>query len=377
MNRYLSLYISMLYDNYPQLFLPFDISKYEAISNILKSYEYINKIMKRKYPKGHTFMKNPLDGCNTMFAYLMYVVPIFLNEEKIMEDFLRRKLVCKNKEGYFDIKAFNEAFSELEIFIYLFIGIFCSASSDLYKSFISLRYESNGQDNKKFEYSFCFRDYDINVEVKALTCAPEIRDKVNLFEMKHGDKFYKYYFPNHKVDIPLDYISDGIELSSNYRQLCNNIAKIKKKCSNKERNINLGFIMINYGTSREEYISYLLNPQFGYIHHAELEHIDAIILFSMCTATDLLMNKILQDSHILTYANPNKNIFSLLHELRLDNYITDSKYECYINDEFGLYKGIKYHDMVTIQPAYEDEEFDFSDLDRIKQYDNIMKNFVE
>lgn len=44
----------------------------------------------------------------------------------------------------------------MEIFLYLFFGIFIK--SDLHKKFVKLEYEPDGNAQKKFEYSFVFSD---------------------------------------------------------------------------------------------------------------------------------------------------------------------------------------------------------------------------
>ncbi|MCI8408949.1 MAG: hypothetical protein HFJ09_06715, partial [Lachnospiraceae bacterium] len=306
-------------NKYPELLYCFQLDKKNTIEKIYNEYLGMLSVFSKKYPQGHVLCKDTIimDAVGFTLAYCMYVVPHFLHNKYMMKDLLEKKLVCKKKSGEFDLKLYNEAYSEMEIFLYLFFGIFIK--SDLHKNFVRLEYEPDGNANKKFEYSFVFSDFKINIEVKALECAPELTDNIDLFKIKHGELFYKYYFPgNEENNIPKDILKQGTELKSNYRQLNKNIKRIKRKCQGKVSEINLGFIMINYGTSREEFISYLMHPQYGYMRKNKLDNVDAIILFSMCTITDLYMDNILDYEHIIVLVNQDKNNKKLFQKLRLN-----------------------------------------------------------
>ncbi len=58
-----------------------------------------------------------------------------------------------------------------------------------------------------------------------------------------------------------------------------NVKKINEKCTEDAKTIHLGFLMINYGTSREEFISYLMHPEHGYLIRNPLDKMDALVLF--------------------------------------------------------------------------------------------------
>lgn len=339
----------------PQLLRPFELDLHKATEEILKKYELMYAIIREKYPCNHPFRSEGFlfDAMSFSLAYCMFVVPTYLNNTTMIEDFLRKKLVCK-KDGKFNRKVFNESYSEFEIFFYIFVGIFCN--SERYKNFLKLEYEPDGNQNKRFEYAFIFSDYKINVEVKALECAPEEIDSISLARMKNGTRFYKNYF--HAYDenevIPPEVLQKAKKLKSNYRQVSKNIKKIKEKCVEEDGFINLGFLMINYGTSREEYISYLLNRGQGYLRKNPLDKLDALILFSMCIDTDLMMEKILEEEHIFVFPNLKKNNDALLSDLRLNNYVSeqeDNPYVSLFDDMYGEYIGINSGGIVTIQRA--------------------------
>ncbi len=91
-----------------------------------------------------------------------------------------------------------------------------------------------------------------------MECAPELSDKYDIIGMQNGTKFYKNYFFSQSDDIVTYEIRNkSIRLKSNIRQVGKNIKKINEKCKDTANEVNLGFLMINYGTSREEFISYL------------------------------------------------------------------------------------------------------------------------
>ena len=96
--------------------------------------------------------------------------------------------------------------------------------------------------------------------------------------MKDGTRFYKNYFFSQSDDIvPYEIRKESIRLKSNVRQVGKNIKKINEKCVVGAAEVNLGFLMINYGTSREEFISYLMNENDGYLVKNPLDKIDALM----------------------------------------------------------------------------------------------------
>ena len=340
-------------NEYPQLYLAFSMPKEELVANLYKEYERIFNYAKVHYPDNHILRQNTIffDAIFFSLAYCSFVVPKYLHNTEMMKDMIERKLVCTDKNKCFSWKLFNESFSEFEIFFYLFSSIFLK--SDLYKEFVKLEYESDGNKNKRFEYSFIFVKQKINVEVKALECAPELSDKYDLLKMQDGTRFYKNYFFSQPDDIvPFEIRNKSIKLKSNIRQVGKNIKKINEKCKESESEINLGFLMINYGTSREEFISYLMNESDGYLVKNPLDKIDALVLFSMCTNTDLLMEEIQKQNHIFVFKNENRADERLLIDLRLNNFVQNndmSPYRNLFNERYGEYIGINRNGIVTIQ----------------------------
>lgn len=358
----------------PELYTSFAIDIEELEENILKKYEVMISWIKKQYPQGHPFLRETFlfDAMSFSLAYCLYMVPKYLNNTKMMADMLEHKLVCE-KDGFFDRKQFNESYSEFEIFFYLFIGIFCKSSRS--DKFAYLEYEPDGNKNKRFEYAFVFSNYKINVEVKAIECDPEYADGINLMRMKDGETFYKNYFYayDEKNVIPANILQNAVKLKSNYRQVAKNIKRIRNKCEKKENVINLGFLMINYGTSREEYISYLMHSEQGYLIRNSLGNIDALVLFSMCMDTDLMMTKVMEEEHLFVFKNSDANIDELLQDLRLNNYVINdknNKYYSVFNDVYGIYKVIKTPNIMTIQRSDVEDE-------QIQQMSELIKNINE
>lgn len=350
--------------NYTILYERFYMQEYYCYEQIYKSYIKIVDIIENVYPDKHLFKRDKFLFDEILFslAYCDFICDKYLGNRDIMSDFINKKLKSTYK-GKFDIKTYNENLSEFMIFFFLFTSIFFK--SDLYNNFKRLEYESEGADNKRFEYTFVLVDKRINVEVKALECDPFIKDNISINGLKDGDLFIKSYFPNVEINkfIKPKYLENIKTLSSNYRQLKKNIKRIKDKCNNKTSNdINLGFIIINYGTSREEYFSYLFNSKKGIIGLNKPDKIDGIILFSMCTATTLLFEEVYERNHVLTtLLNDNLYNNNLFRKLRLDNYIYKNgnvvdKLKDIVEEEYQLYKFIFKNNMITIESCYIDDE---------------------
>jgi len=372
-------FINCMLHKYPQLLQPFEINIDYALDKIYACYERMYLLIQKKYPLGHPFKNKKflLDGTGFGFAYCLFVVPIKMGNDDMMIDFLNKKLIS-SKDGKFNMKIFNENYSEFEIFFYLLIGIFCT--SERYKTFLKLEYEPNGNINKRFEYAFVFKEYKINVEVKALECAPEFSDGIDLYKMNNGTRFYKNYFhANKDIEvIPSEVLDNTKKLKSNYRQVAKNIKKINDKCIIEDGVVNLGFLMINYGTSREEFISYLMHEKYGYLKKNTNNKLDALVLFSMCMNTDLMMNKILEEEHVFVFPNKELKDWSLLTDLRLSNYISDNiknAYSMYFNDQYSEFVGIKEKGFVTFQKAGFSKN-DLKQILNIIEEDNYIKNLI-
>lgn len=359
----LKAHIERQLDMEPRMYQCFNASKDDFINGIYESFVKIEEIVQR-YPKEHVFKNSKIlfDAMLFSLAYCYFIVPHFFKCNEMMDDLLIRKLPSRYAEK-FSMESFNQNWCEFEIFFYLVSSIFFR--SDLHTSFKRLVYEGRGATNKKFEYSFEFDTFSLNIEVKSLECDPFRRDKIDMFKMKDGELYYKNYFSaeDDNTLIPYDVICKATKLSSNLRQVKKNIKRINEKCISSADNINLGFIMINYGTSREEYISYLLNDKYGWLQKNTLDKIDGLIFFSMCTNTDLCMDNILQKDHIMLFTDHEEERYCKLFEkLRIHNYVKkgnkiSKEIISIANEKWGIYEGIKYNSCVSIQRKCHNEEW--------------------
>ena len=354
---FLKYFIEQTIEKYPELLQTFGVNRQDGVKGIFAGYEAMMSVVRAKYPQGHPFLRKNflLDGTAFSLAYCRYIVPKYLGNSEMMTDLLERKLLS-HKDGHFNTKLFNEGFSEFEIFFYLFVGIFIKSRRYDMDGFLRLEYEPDGNQNKHFEYAFVFKDYKIKVEVKALECDPEYADGINLTQMKHGTLFYKNYFPALKEEdvVPESIRKSARKLKSNYRQVSKNVKKINEKCTEDAKTIHLGFLMINYGTSREEFISYLMHPEHGYLIRNPLDKMDALVLFSMCVDTDLLMEEILRQEHILVFSNEKMDNRALFEDLRLNHCTATGERKKYAeepSETYGVYKGYNKDGIVHIQRA--------------------------
>ena len=343
------------FNKFNSLLKNFNLDREEAKTQITKNYEYIYYTLKTKYPADHPFHKCfPFGNYIFSLAYCKYILEKNFRDTKIIEDYLQRKLISA-QNGKTDFKSYNENLGEFSIFLYLFYGLFCVNNE--VNNYTKIEYEPNGEMNKVFEYSFQRRDgIKLLFEVKTLTCEPEIKDSkmVDFHSLNNGQLFYKKYFkPDTSDCIPNEIKEKGIELSSNYRQVGHNIKRIIEKCPN-DNNIKIGFIVINYGTSREEYLSYLYNSQFGYLNTYPLEKVDSIVIWSMFTNTTLFMPEILENEQLFVFPrNIDEIDLDLYQKLRLNNFVEKKesyKYYKTLEDRFGVYELIKNKDIITILP---------------------------
>jgi|GEM_PF-2733535 len=342
-------------NRHPVLYKRFNVSMSDCYDEMLKNYVKILKIINDEYSDDHVFKAREfvMDSVLFSLAYSEYICSNYLGNQQIIMDFVKKKLKSAEK-GKFSMKKLNENLSEYIIFFYLVCGVFLK--SDLYLNFDKLEYESDGANNKRFEYTFKMKNKkNINVEVKALDCDPFSKDNLDMFQFKDGDILAKAFVPNVKLEeyVTKDKLEAITEISSNYRQLKKNIKKIKEKCES-NGDINLGFIIINYGTSIEEFFSYLLNSKNGILNLINTDGISDIVLFSMCTSTTLMFDEVYENEHILSFVMKDNEIENeIFRKLRLDNYVfKDGKVaegiKYIAEEEFGLYKYIRRNDMVTI-----------------------------
>ncbi|WP_407301533.1 hydroxymethylbilane synthase [Clostridium botulinum] len=366
----------------PILFLRFKISIEECYNEILVNAQEILNIIDKTYPINHIFKtkKFVTDKFLFSFSYSKFICKKYLNNTEMMDDYINKKFKSMNK-GVFNYKSLNENLSEFSVFFYIFCGIYFK--SELYKIIDHLDYEPNGSNNKKYEYTFVLKDKTkLNFEVKTLDCDPFSKDAKILkdIKLKDGDILGKAYFPNSNLENFIDYKTNGIvEISSSYRQTNRNIRNIKKKFETRnDKDINIGVIVINYGTSREEFFSYLLNDEYGLINVQDFGNIDNLVLFSMCGHTTLMMNEIYENEHIFSASiNTDRYKKDIFNSLRLDNYIIkdgkiESRFYDFKTEKFSLYKYIMRNGFMTIQPYYIEDNIIDDELSELRDIYNDL-----
>lgn len=363
---------------------PLQISTFEFYECILENKFEILNVIKDRYPKNHIFKDNGFKFSAFLFcfAYSKLVCEKYLKNFEIMNDYINKKFISKFN-GEFCSKTYNENLSEFTIFYYILTSIF--VKSDLHNEIDRLDYESEGANNKRYEYSFILKNgKKVNFEVKTITCDPLMNSELKLNLLKDGDLLYKTYFPGTNIEDYIDeeYICENNIISSNYRKTKKNIKKIREKFkSDSQDDINIGVLCINYGTSVEEFISYIYNEEYGLIKKGiTFDNVDNLIIFSMSSiANSLSLDELYDWNHVLSICNNYNEIFQ---KLRIDKYIfsdgsINKKFKECVNDYYGIYKYIHRNGYVHIIPNYVDEETINGFFDSVQESKGIIDLLVD
>lgn len=369
---------------YESLSITFDICK----SKLLANTKYILGIIQEDYEDAHPFKKDDFIYKPVLYqlAYSKLICEEYLNNEDILEDYLRKKLIS-NIQGKYNIDLFNRNMSECVFFIYILIGIYIK--SDLHYYIKEVEYEPVSSNNKKLEYSFILNDgYNINVEVKTLDCDPFLKDSeiMDSLDLNRRHIYIKKIFKDEDVEETLkDILGDEekyIELSSNFRQVTKNIKKIRKKFEQKiNKDINIGVLVISYGTSREEFFSYLLHEDKGAIKRLDFGNIDNLILFSNTHYSSFMLDEIYRTEHVFS-VNMSLNSYSedIFNKLRLDKYIVKNgicqkKFISFKHNTLGVYTSEVIDTFFTLLPYFVDGEERKKHLSEINNKNECVFNY--
>lgn len=350
---------------------------------------FILDIIENRYSINHPFKQKDFIYKPTLYqlAYAKLVCEEYLNNKDILEDYLKKKLIS-NEKGKYNIDLFNRNMSECIFFLYILIGIY--VKSDLFNEISSIIYEPISVNNKKLEYTFKFKDgYKINIEVKTIDCDPFLKDRqvMEKLELSKKNIYIKKYFKNIDINEQLKEIfKEGktySELSSNYRQVNKNIGKIREKFNflKSDKDINIGVLVIDYGTSREEYFSYLLHKDNGSIKKIDFGNIDNLILFSNTNQSSFTYDEIYDTEHIFSVTK-NLDIYTdkLYKKLRIDKYIIKNganvePYSNYQDDVFGIYISENINGFLTLLPYYVSCEERSEYLNKINRDNECIFNY--
>ena len=379
--RKLELLIDNLLEQQPLLYERLNLNHKNCKIRIMENAKYILDFVQNKYNDDHPFRDIGFIDKPVLYqiAYSKLICEDYLENRNIINNYLDKKLIS-NIEGKFDIDLFNRNMNELMLLIYILMGIYIK--SDLHTKIVRIDYEEIEPNSKEFEYSFiCNDEYRINVEVKTLDCDPFLRDKdvMRGIDIYKKNIYIKKFFHGVDAEEELNSILDGVkeytELKSNYRQVNSNIKKIRKKFEQKtEQDVNIGVLVINYGTSREEFFSYFLHEERGIVRRKDVGNIDNLNLFSNTHQSSFLLDEIYETQHIfavnLNLDNYKEEIF---RKLRLDNYIIkngliEDEYSSYQYNSVGVYTSEIIDGCFTILPDFVDVE------ERKKHFDEMNKN---
>lgn len=349
---------------------------------------FILDIIETRYSINHPFRQKDFIYKPTLYqlAYAKLVCEEYLNNKNILEDYLMKKLIS-NENGNYNIDLFNRNMSECIFFLYILMGIYIK--SNLFNEISSIIYEPISVNNKKLEYTFKFRDgYKINIEVKTIDCDPFLKDRqvMEILDLSKKNVYIKKYFKDIDIDEELKEIFEEggtySVLSSNYRQVNKNIAKIREKFNFKsDKDINIGVLVIDYGTSREEYFSYLLHKDNGSIKKIDFGNIDNLILFSNTHQSSFTFDEIYDTEHIFSVTkNLDRYTEELYNKLRIDNYIVKNgvyvePYSNFQDDVFGIYTSENINGLFTLLPYYVSYEERSKYLNEINRDNEAIFNY--
>ena len=315
----------------------------------------MQKIQSSNYPKGHKFLESTFPN-DFVFNVLtsLYIIEmtrtVFCKSDankSFIDQMLEEKL-RSIKGGEFDLEIYFQNMSELIILYYMIMGIFDT------KHWLKLKHINNeprsypGSKNL-LEYSFVVDDNEItttyNIEIKTISCDPLYNNSA----FKSGDRVVKRYFNN--IDLKKYFTEKELgemvclENNTHYRQLSKNMKKIDNKFKKSDNIVNIGFVVIQFATSLEEFFAYLYHKDNGIMNKNSFENTDLFVFFSMMAAPDPKLNDIYESGHIFSIIN-DKKIYddSMIIPFRLDNFIGNEERKIikeimpYTNLEYGIFK---------------------------------------
>jgi len=326
------------------------------------------KLCQMKYPANHPFLDYP-NTPYSMTLELIILIKIFTNNDNLVSNFIKK---CKSVEHEeFSFVKFNENFSEVIWFYYLYMGLIKTDSLYNLKEIFGedkIIYDNN----KKFEYSFLMTNnnsvqkYMVNSEVKTLLCDPYVKeDELNC---KDGQQLIKPLFPELRNSDVLKKNKDTVILqaSTYYNQVKENIKKIIAKTNGNNVSgypaCNIGVLVINASTSFEEFYSYLFHQTKGLYDKLLESNIDILVLLSLDERNDLQLENLYSSGYIQTaLLKPTEVNKTFCENFHIDNYISlgneihSEIYEIGQN-EYGYYKIMCRDGFLNIIPNNSTEE---------------------
>lgn len=345
------------------------------------SIKYIAQLINdTSYPIGHPFNEVAFNENDIVFRILAILKTMNI-DNVILKDFICNKIRATDC-GKFSSERYFQSLSEIVIFYYIYCGVMQNSTNRIEE----ILYEpiSPYNPNKILEYSFLLEDKTyVNIEIKTITCDPLIKEKY--FKIKDNKIYIKKYFPG--IDINTEQIDKfGIddyqllEASTHYRQLRKNIKKIVEKFEGDRNNIgkslNVGFVVVQFATSIEEFYSYMFHPTKGLLYELDFGNLDCLVFFSLTPKCGLDMQDIYDRHHIFSLVfNGEKYVFDLLELMRLDHIASHpnkkvfSPYREEGIQEFGCFKSI-----------FKEGKFFFTDIhkseEEIKDYLEYLNGIV-
>jgi hypothetical protein len=287
-----------------------------GLENVQQAIGYIlDKMKKHGFPREHPFVDFP-NTPNSLILLVFAAIKIIIKDDSKFDDILKKK--CRSiRDGVFDFSLFNQYCSEANI---LFYATARMNSGDLKELFIERKVFNN---RKLLEYSLLLNNSVLaNFEVKTLSCDTFMEENI---PPRDGLELIKPFFSENLNDISQLFPS-AMLLKSHKNLLMNNLRKIETKYTGSNlteyRTCNIGIVVVNFSTSLEEFIAYLLHPTYGGINHYEFRGTDAIVLFSLDQKNDLFMDNLYSSGYVITILiHDDPHIKETLAMMRLDNFV--------------------------------------------------------